>query len=340
MSEETSPKNLFTFGVLVYNQEKIVLETLESIKYQIIQYGQNYNVEILITDDCSKDNSVAIIDKWLQKNKGLFINSKFFKNETNLGIVKNYNLIMNASKGNHIKVIAGDDVFSYNNFFDVYFQLYEDKIISCFPLYLCDGKILLNDHVLFEFFIKANKKNRSKRYNMRKIRQGWYFYTPTTLYQRKLYKKSNCENENAKFFLYEDDPTYYAMFKNNKDTKVEFLFDVIVLYRISSLSVCHGLNPVFMDEAKRLHDIFIHDEKNVFFKIYLYFKHSLTCPKYLNISKYVDGLSGLIKKIYLFQNKDFKQFKNAVEKEVKKNQKYYDFIQSKVEGEEKIENFT
>ena len=47
----------FTFGLLLYNQEEFVIEALESIKYQIINYGNDINVSLIVNDDCSLDHS-------------------------------------------------------------------------------------------------------------------------------------------------------------------------------------------------------------------------------------------------------------------------------------------
>ena len=37
----------FTFGILAYNQEKEILETLESIRYQIEHYSDNENINLI-----------------------------------------------------------------------------------------------------------------------------------------------------------------------------------------------------------------------------------------------------------------------------------------------------
>ena len=50
--------------VLSYNQSRFVLETLESVKAQTYKATQ-----LIIVDDCSSDDSVAIIERWLQENK-------------------------------------------------------------------------------------------------------------------------------------------------------------------------------------------------------------------------------------------------------------------------------
>jgi glycosyltransferase involved in cell wall biosynthesis len=59
----------------VFNEEKFVLQTLEEVNKQ----KKNFNLEIIIIDDFSTDNSLKIIEK----NSNLF--DKFIKNEKNYG---------------------------------------------------------------------------------------------------------------------------------------------------------------------------------------------------------------------------------------------------------------
>ncbi|WP_449388660.1 glycosyltransferase family 2 protein [Chryseobacterium lineare] len=88
---------------LCYNQERFVVESLESIK------SQSYsNIEILICDDFSKDNSAEIIHHWVKDNPKL--NIKFIRHSENQGICKSLNELLNLSKGKYIITIALDDL--------------------------------------------------------------------------------------------------------------------------------------------------------------------------------------------------------------------------------------
>ena len=48
---------------------------------------------IIITDDCSKDNTVLVVEKWLTINSYCFQNIEFIKNKNNKGTVYNYNYL-------------------------------------------------------------------------------------------------------------------------------------------------------------------------------------------------------------------------------------------------------
>jgi cellulose synthase/poly-beta-1,6-N-acetylglucosamine synthase-like glycosyltransferase len=89
--------------VLCYNQARFVVECLEAVK------AQNYpNLELIINDDASKDDSVAVIEGWLAQNN---IPYHFFKNQTNQGICHSVNKMLRQARGKYISGIAADDVW-------------------------------------------------------------------------------------------------------------------------------------------------------------------------------------------------------------------------------------
>ena len=113
----------FTFGVLTYNQENYILQTLESIKFQKIKYGKDIDVSIIITDDASKDETVSVMKGWLEKNKQYFSEIKLIANEKNKGTVENFCTILNKVDNHGLKVIAGDDLIASRNLFEEYENL-------------------------------------------------------------------------------------------------------------------------------------------------------------------------------------------------------------------------
>ena len=59
---------LVSIIVMTYNSEKYILETLESVRAQTYK-----NIELLVTDDCSIDNTVELVNVWIQENKFRFL---------------------------------------------------------------------------------------------------------------------------------------------------------------------------------------------------------------------------------------------------------------------------
>jgi len=54
---------LVSIVIATYNSSLTIIEALESVRKQSYK-----NIEIVITDDCSQDNTIEICRKWLNKH--------------------------------------------------------------------------------------------------------------------------------------------------------------------------------------------------------------------------------------------------------------------------------
>ncbi len=100
---------LITIVVITYNSAPYVLDVLEST------YRQTYsNIELIISDDCSTDNTIEICEEWLHSHKERFLHTEITQTPTNGGIAKNYNHALRRVHGEYIKYIAGDDILKDN----------------------------------------------------------------------------------------------------------------------------------------------------------------------------------------------------------------------------------
>lgn len=102
-------KLLVSIIVVTYNSSEYVIETLESIKSQTYQ-----KIELIVADDCSKDNTLEICKNWIERNKLRFTSTELIKIKKNTGTSSNINRGMAAAKGSYIKTIAGDDILLNN----------------------------------------------------------------------------------------------------------------------------------------------------------------------------------------------------------------------------------
>ncbi|MEC1072263.1 glycosyltransferase [Priestia megaterium] len=90
--------------VPVYNLEKFVGRCLESILCQV-----NDEVEIIIIDDGSTDNSGTIIDEYAQKHSNIRVTHK-----SNEGISKTRNKGLVQAKGEYVLFVDSDDYIAGN----------------------------------------------------------------------------------------------------------------------------------------------------------------------------------------------------------------------------------
>lgn len=98
-------KPLISFCLLSYNQEKYIAEAIKGA------FMQTYSpLEIIISDDCSTDGTVEIIEKLIKSYNGKHL-IKFNCNKQNLGLVPHFNdVVLNYCEGDYIVVAAGDDI--------------------------------------------------------------------------------------------------------------------------------------------------------------------------------------------------------------------------------------
>lgn len=95
---------LVSCTVVSYNSSKTILETLESIKAQTYN-----NIELIVSDDCSTDNTVELCRAWIAQNKDRFVRTELITVEHNTGVSANGNRAIKACRGEWQKGIAADD---------------------------------------------------------------------------------------------------------------------------------------------------------------------------------------------------------------------------------------
>lgn len=86
-----------------YNCAPFLAEALDSV------LNQSYtDFELLIIDDCSTDSSAEIIARYAERDARIV----FLRNETNLGMVANWNRCLHEARGEYIRYLFADDLFA------------------------------------------------------------------------------------------------------------------------------------------------------------------------------------------------------------------------------------
>ncbi len=92
---------LVTVVCTCFNHQKYVIESLQSVLDQTYK-----GIQIIVVDDCSTDDSVAIIENFiLDKPEILFI-----KNEKNIGLTKSVNHAMTYANCDYFIDLSADDI--------------------------------------------------------------------------------------------------------------------------------------------------------------------------------------------------------------------------------------
>lgn len=94
-------KPLVTIIVVSYNHSQFIKENLDSIKNQTYS-----NIQLIVADDASQDNSVEVFENWLQENNYTALKN-YHKKNTGLATTLNESIAL--ATGKYIKLIAADD---------------------------------------------------------------------------------------------------------------------------------------------------------------------------------------------------------------------------------------
>jgi len=132
---------LVSILIITYNSSDYVIKTLESTKSQSYR-----NLELIISDDFSTDDTVEKIRKWLSLNNHYFTRTKLVEAFKNTGIPGNVNRGIKVSNGVWIKIIAGDDILLNNCVSDNVNFVSRNKDVNFLfsrPIYIDDSDNLI-----------------------------------------------------------------------------------------------------------------------------------------------------------------------------------------------------
>jgi len=91
---------LISIGIPTYNRSKGVRKTLASI------WAQKYqNLEVIISDNCSSDDTKNVIQSIGLDHPEL----KYYRQDSNIGLVKNFDFVLRKATGKYFMWVADDD---------------------------------------------------------------------------------------------------------------------------------------------------------------------------------------------------------------------------------------
>lgn len=168
----------FTVIIPQKNRAEYIVHTLKTCMIQ--DYP---NFEVIVSDDCSEDNSVEVVEELAKKDPRI----KLFAHKKHLGMRDNFEFALNQVQPGYVMALGGDD------------GLVPGCIMRMYELIKETNKELLTWPS--NFFFYPNNENGKSRFVINK----------STNYQTKILKSSDYLNKIARTFNYmtEDCPMFY-----------------------------------------------------------------------------------------------------------------------------------
>lgn len=230
-------KPLVSIPVVTYNSADTIIDTLESIK------AQSYpNIELIISDDCSKDDTVEVCRKWINKNKDRFVRTELIIVEINTGVAGNFNRAENACHGEWVKEIAGDDILMPNCIQDCVDYVAEHPN-TIYLVGRMDGfgrpKEEVDEYMNRCFDYSFFDLSAEEQYQ-RLVFKGNCVPAPAVFYNKKRVQELNITND-ERIPMVEDYPKWMNVTK--KGVRLHGLDKTIVRYRLSESSISTTTTP-------------------------------------------------------------------------------------------------
>ena len=205
MEKKENIQPLITIIIPLYNAEKYITETIESVINQTYQ-----NWEMLIVDDCSTDGCRTIVKGFGNKDNRI----KLIESKLNFGgPARPRNVGLDNAKGEYIAFLDADDVWLPNKLEEqLTFMAKNNLNFSSTSANYIDEK---SNNI-----VKMNKyKNylrRFRKYNLENLLKYKFIYTSSVVIQKDILEQKFNEEKNC---ISVEDYYLWLQVLNNRNTK-------------------------------------------------------------------------------------------------------------------------
>ena len=154
----------------VYNVEKYLSKCLDSVVNQTLK-----DIEIIVVNDGSPDNSQKIIDDYTKKYKNI---KSFVKKNGGLSDARNFGI--KKASGKYIAFLDSDDYVTE----DMYEKMYKKAISHNFDIVVCDLNYVYDDRI-----VKAYSNIKDDTTNIKNVMINIYPAAWNKIFKRELFDK-------------------------------------------------------------------------------------------------------------------------------------------------------
>lgn len=236
----------YSFAVITYNSSRYIIETLESIKYQIQRFGTGKEIELVLGDDASSDGTVALMEAWLKENDRLFTAVRKSYHEHNTGTCKNCADVWRLVTSEKMKELAGDDILPANNIFELLDQCADGLVLQGEAILFQEGRIIDDFSRYQELLVQS-------LYSVKDIKFLSEVCSPMAngVFCKRSMFTPEIISYVEKFRLIEDQPLWYRVFHDIPDVQYRFIERPVVLYRSEGQGVSAQKHGTVSEAAQK-----------------------------------------------------------------------------------------
>jgi glycosyltransferase involved in cell wall biosynthesis len=289
MRTEIQPS--FAFLVVTFNHQEYILEHLESIKYLVLTHGLNFDVDLIVNDDCSRDQTRTLVDHWLVSNAKIFRYVKTIYNPKNLGTCASIANMLKEMVADRCKITAGDDVYSFENIFELTQHNPDVAMVSGRALSLIDN--LLQIDRLSNHLATATELIYEDASLLHRFKHFSYNNAPNLMYATECLLHPNVREYLGEFDVTEDWPLQIAIARQFPKRRHKLINEVLVYYRRTAGSTYIVANQRFTKDKIKIYSDLIQQENCWFERMRLRSRHfcfisnSQFVNKFANIDFYL-----------------------------------------------------
>lgn len=218
---------------ITYNHGKFIRQALDGFQKQ----KTNFEIEIIICDDNSKDDTKEIISIYAANDPRI----RFIANEKNIGMMPNFIQALQACTGNYIALCEGDDYWINENKLQKQVDFLEQHkdVAVCFH-----RAKLVYDEGISESFRDINKDTPQVT-TLHDLVKGNYIHTPTCVFRKTV-------NVFPNWFVKVPTGDWVLHMLNAEHGNIYFMQEEMAAYRIHYGGVLSTIKPGGQHSLKKM----------------------------------------------------------------------------------------